>query len=149
MEQNQFPRGLFSNFEHLKWCQIKHLSQIIPRSLFMVLLGPLQNSTKLKEKSLRKLILDTCTKTAFMANKFFDQTDGVSMGSSLGPVLANIIMTEMEETIVRKLVLDETMKFYCDMWMTRYLLSNLKIYNVYIHYSTTLRPFSTSRKKFA
>ena len=34
------------------------------------------------------------------------------MGSSLGPVLANIIMTELENVIVRNLLADETVAFY-------------------------------------
>ena len=34
------------------------------------------------------------------------------MGSSLGPVLANIIMTELEKLVVRKLIDDGTIKFY-------------------------------------
>ena len=37
----------------------------------------------------------------FRNNKLFEQTDGVSMGGSLGPVLANIIMTEFEQTVVK------------------------------------------------
>jgi hypothetical protein len=36
----------------------------------------------LQKRTLKKLILDCCNKTAFV------QKDGVSMGSSLGPVLA-------------------------------------------------------------
>ena len=35
------------------------------------------------------------------------EVDGISMGSSLGPVLANVFMTELEiayDTLVRKLV---------------------------------------------
>ena len=51
-------------------------------------------STNLKKRTLKKLILGTCTKNVFSFNtKFYQQKDGVSMGSSLGPVLANIIMT--------------------------------------------------------
>ena len=34
------------------------------------------------------------------------------MGSSLGPVLANIIMTELENVIVRNLIADGTVVFY-------------------------------------
>ena len=34
------------------------------------------------------------------------------MGSSLGPLLANIIMTELEEVIIKGLVNDNTIKFY-------------------------------------
>ena len=34
------------------------------------------------------------------------------MGSSLGPVLANIIMTELEDAIIKPLIADGTIKFY-------------------------------------
>ena len=34
------------------------------------------------------------------------------MGSSLGPVLANIILTEFERLIVSELIADGTKKFY-------------------------------------
>ena len=54
---------------------------------------------------MKKLILDSCTKTVFSFNsKFYKQVDGVSMGSPFGPVLANIIMTELERTIVKLLI---------------------------------------------
>ena len=42
-----------------------------------------------------------CTKTAFSDdNAIYQQCDGVSMGSSLAPVLANIILTEFEKIVV-------------------------------------------------
>ena len=54
-----------------------------------------QISTTSTKRSLKKLILDSCNKTAFsFNNKIYEQIDGVSMGSSLGAVLANIILTE-------------------------------------------------------
>lgn len=69
--------------------------------------------TNLKKSSLRKLIKDTCTKTVFSANnELYEQTDGVSMGSSLGPVLANIIMTELEDIVIKPLINDNTIRFY-------------------------------------
>ena len=70
-------------------------------------------TTNLKRRTLKKLILDTCNKTAFLANGIiYEQTDGVSMGASLGPVLANIIMTELEKAVVDDLVNAGTLKFY-------------------------------------
>ena len=53
---------------------------------------------KLSKQSLKKLILDSCNKTAFSFNdKIYEQIDGVSMGSPLGSFLANIILTEFEK----------------------------------------------------
>ena len=42
----------------------------------------------------------------------YEQTDGVSMGGSLGPVLANIIMTEFEKVVVENLIKTGTVKLY-------------------------------------
>ena len=43
----------------------------------------------------------SATKTAFsFDNTFYAQTDSVSMGSRLAPVLANIILTELKKSIV-------------------------------------------------
>ena len=71
-------------------------------------------STNLKERTLKKFILDNCTKTAFsFNNKFYQQKYGVSMGSFLGPVLANIIMTELEDVIIEPPFADGKIKFYC------------------------------------
>ena len=44
--------------------------------------------------------------------KIYKQIDGVSMGSSLGPALANVIMTEFERSVVDKLIKDGLIKFY-------------------------------------
>ena len=57
--------------------------------------------TTLSKKVLKKLILDTCQKTAFTFNDIiYEQKDVASMGPSLVPVVANIIMTECEKVIV-------------------------------------------------
>ena len=46
-------------------------------------------TTTLKKRPLKKLVLGCCRKTAFLFDeKIYVQKDGVSMGSSLGPVLA-------------------------------------------------------------
>ena len=56
---------------------------------------------------------DTCSKTVFStSNKLYQQIDGVSMGSSLGPLLAGIIMTEMEKTIIKKFIDGKIVLFY-------------------------------------
>ena len=44
--------------------------------------------------------------------KKYKQTDGVTMGGSLEPVLANIIMTECEKAIVNQLIENNIVKFY-------------------------------------
>ena len=69
--------------------------------------------TQLKKRTLKKLIKETCSKTVFSANnKLYQQIDGVSMCSSLGPLLANIIITEMEKTIIKKFIDDRIFLFY-------------------------------------
>ena len=60
--------------------------------------------TKLKKEELREL-LELCTKEMHFTfdDKIYQQTDGVCMGSPLGPVLANVFMVHLEETIVPQL----------------------------------------------
>ena len=61
--------------------------------------------TNLKKRTLKKLIIDTCSKTAFSYNNtIYEQIDGVSMGACLGPVFANNIMTELEKAVVDDLI---------------------------------------------
>ena len=70
-------------------------------------------STTLSKRSLEKLLLDACTKTAFSFNKkLYEQIDGVSMGSPLGPLMTNVIMTELERVVVNDLFKKEYLKFY-------------------------------------
>ena len=62
---------------------------------------------------MKKLLLDTCTKTAFTFNgAIYEQKDGVYMGSSLDLLLANVIMTDLEEKVIKPLINDNTVKFY-------------------------------------
>ena len=61
---------------------------------------------------MRKLKKDTSKKTVFVFdNEIYEQIDGVSMELPLAPVLVNIIMTELERTIIKKLF-DTEKKFY-------------------------------------
>ena len=70
-------------------------------------------NTKLQKDTLKKLIKDCCTKIAFSFNGIIrKQKDKVSMISSLGPVLATIIMTELERVIVGPLITSGKIKFY-------------------------------------
>ena len=70
-------------------------------------------NTTLSKRTLKKLISDSCSKTAFsFDNKIYEQIDGVSMGCCLAPVLANIILTEFEKQIVEDLIEAGTIKFY-------------------------------------
>ena len=63
---------------------------------------------------MKKLLLDSCAKAAFsFDNVLNEQCDGVSIASSLGPVLANIILTEFETVIVKLLTETSVLKFYC------------------------------------
>ena len=66
-------------------------------------------STNLKKWTLKKIIIDACTKTVLSFNiKLNQKKDGVSTVSFLGPVLANIIMTELEDVIIKPLIADDT-----------------------------------------
>ena len=70
-------------------------------------------NTNLIKRTLKKLIKDACNKTVFTANeKLYQQTDGVSMSSSLGPLLANIIMTELERKFIKQFIDDKNLMFY-------------------------------------
>ena len=71
-----------------------------------------QINITLTKCSIKKLILDCYNKTVFsFNNELYKQTDGVSMGSSLSPMLANIILTEFEH-IVTDLTHCRTTKLY-------------------------------------
>ena len=77
----------------------------------------------MSKHSLKKLILDICQKAALsFNNKLYEQIDGASMGGSLAPVLANIIMTERKKLIVDKLMKKKVFMFY-----TRYVDNTLLI----------------------
>ena len=70
-------------------------------------------TTTSKKRTMKKLITDVCKKTASSFNdNVYKQTDGVSMGSSLGPVIANIFMTELEKFILDELINDNIVKFF-------------------------------------
>ena len=57
--------------------------------------------TKISRQQMKKLLL-ICTKEMHFSfnGKMYQQIDGVAMGSPLGPVIANIFMSELEQTLV-------------------------------------------------
>ena len=62
-------------------------------------------TTNLTKQTIKKSLKDACSKTVFTFNdKICKQIDGVSMGSPLGLLLANIFMTELEKDIIQKLI---------------------------------------------
>ena len=65
------------------------------------------------EKVLEKLLqLCVCDNTFIFNNTVYQQIDGVAMGSSLGPLLANIYMAHLEEEHFLKNVMDFSPSFY-------------------------------------
>ena len=62
---------------------------------------------------MKKLIKDTCMKNDFSYdNKVYKQIDGVSMESSIGPVLEIIITTELQKIVVSDLINYGLIKLY-------------------------------------
>ncbi len=58
----------------------------------------------LKKEELRQLLVICTTESHFQFNKnYYEQTDGVAMGSPLGPLFANIFMSDFERKHMDKL----------------------------------------------
>ena len=116
------PQHLYEDGYKLVSFDVKSLFTSVPlHKTVDIILDRVYNQnviqTTLKKRTLKKLIIDTCSKTAFSYNKvIYEQIDGVIMGAWLGPVLANIIMTELEKVIVDGLIESDKIKFY-----TRYV----------------------------
>ena len=112
------PSHLYEEGYALVSFDVKSLFTSVPlRKTVNIILDRVYNQnviqTTLKKRTLKKLILDTCSKTAFSYNNvIFEQIDGVSMGACLGPVLANIIMTELEKVVVDRMIDNGLIKFY-------------------------------------
>ena len=65
------------------------------------------------KKTLDKMLkLCVCDNTFVFNGKIYKQTNGVAMGSSLGPLLANIYMAHLEEEFFLKNALDYSPTFY-------------------------------------
>ena len=117
-EINNIPPNLFNDGYKFVSFDVKSLFTNIPlHKTVNIILKRIYDdkliSTKLTKRTLKKLILDSCTKTIFSLNgHLYKQIDGVSMGSPFGPTLANIIMTEFEQEIVKPLINSGLIRFY-------------------------------------
>ena len=73
-------------------------------------------SIKMSKKQLKKLFHFATAQTHFMFNgDYYDQVDGVAMGSPLGPVLANLFMSHHEK-----------------IWLSKYQGPPVKFYKRYV-----------------
>ena len=75
-------------------------TNVLLRKTIEIILNRVYNEKKisstLSKRSLKKLLLDVCTNTAFSVNKkLHEQIHGISMGSPLGSLMVNVIMTEL------------------------------------------------------
>ena len=119
------PQNLFTKGYRFVSFDVKSLFTNIPlKKTVAIVLHRIYNdkqlTTALKKRTLKKLLLDSCTKTPFSLNgDLYKQIDGVAMGSPLGPTLANITMTALEEDIVKKLIDINILNFMFVMLTTR------------------------------
>ena len=106
---HSIPTDLFTQgYRYVSFDIVSLFTNVLLKKTIEIILKRVYNDqpvqTKLKKRTLKKALLDARQKTAFSFNgKIYKQTDGVSMGSSLGPVLVNIIMTQMESEIGKPL----------------------------------------------
>ena len=113
------PPELFDNGYQFVSFDVQSLFTNVPvKKAINIILDRVYNkkliNTNLKKRTMKKLLVDSCTKTAFsFDNVLYELCDGVSMGSPLGPVLANIILTEFEDEIVKPLTETSVLNFYC------------------------------------
>ena len=80
---------------------------------------------KLSKDSLKELILVATAQTHFLfQGNYYDQIDGVAMGSPLAPVVANLFMGHHERISNNAMVL--LFISTVDMWMTPFAYSTTK-----------------------
>ena len=82
-----------------------------------IILGRVYSENKisptLSKASRKKLLLDAFNK------KLYEQTDGVSMGSPLDLLMANVVMTKHERVLVKDYSIRDILSFIFRIWMIR------------------------------
>ena len=112
------PKELFDQDYRFDSFDLESLFTSVPLSKTInIILDRIYNKkllkTNIKKRTIKKLLKDCCTKNALsLNNTIYEQIDGVSMGSCLWPVLANIIMAELQTVIVDKLFAANLLKSY-------------------------------------
>ena len=113
----EIPKELFDEGYRFVSFDVESLFTSVPLNKTNIILDHIYNkkllNTNIKKRTMKKLLKDCCSKNALTFNNvIYKQIDCVSMGSCLGPVLANIIVTELETVIVDKLFRKNFLKFY-------------------------------------
>ena len=113
----EIPKELFEEGYRFVSIDIELLYMSIPLSrIINIILDRIYNQkllkANIKKQTLQKLLKRCCTKNVFTFNNvIYEQIDGVSMWSCLGPAIANFIMTELEIKVVDSLFRDGLWKF--------------------------------------
>ena len=101
----EIPKELFDHGYRFVSFDVESLFTAVPVSKTInIILDWIYNKkllkTNIKKRAMKIFLKDCCNKNAFSFNNTIDEEiDGVSIGSCLGLVLANIIMTELETVI--------------------------------------------------
>ena len=105
----EIPKELLDHGYRFVSFDVELLFTLVPLSKTInIILDRIYNKkllkTNIKKQTVKKLLKDCCTKNVFSFNNtIYKQIEGVSMGSCLGLVSVNIIMTALELVIVDKL----------------------------------------------
>ena len=114
----EIPEELFDDGYRFVSFDVESLFTSVPLSKRInIILDQIHNKkllkTNIKKRAIKELLKGCCTKSAFSFNNtIYKQIDGVSIGSCLGLILANIVMTELETVTVDKLFAANLIKFY-------------------------------------
>jgi len=78
------------------------------------------NGLNLQKDQLARLLEMAATNQLFKFNgQLYQQTDGVAIGSPLGPLMANVFMRHLEETLTRDGLMPQLHKRHVDDTLAR------------------------------